>query len=83
MCDSRPMGDNPLLSKLHSAGTGLPWSHCPQPVESSNRDEETETQRGEVPALLTKAGYFRFLGNTVWEHPFCPLLAAHKEAQFV
>lgn len=50
MCDNCSMGDKPLLSKLHSAGTWLPWSHCPQPVETSNRDEEPETGEVKQPA---------------------------------
>lgn len=77
------MGDNPLLSKLRSAGTWLPWSHCPQPVESSNRDEETETQRGEAPALLTKAGILQIPGKHSVGVSILFFLAAHKEAQFV
>lgn len=81
MCDSCPMGDNPLLSKLRSAGTWLSWSHCPQPVESSNRDEKT--QRGEAPTLLTKAGILQIPGKHSVGASILSVLAAHKEAQFV
>lgn len=52
MCDNCSMGDKPLLSKLHSAGTWLSWSHCPQPVETSNRDEEARDRRGKAACSL-------------------------------
>lgn len=70
MCDNCSMGDKPLLSKLHSAGTWLSWSHCPQPVETSNRDEEPRDRRGKTACSL-RLEYFRFLGNSGEEPTQC------------